>query len=359
VWNSGVGILRLGPGPLRFRGMVGTGGIGHGTFFLIEGSQTLGREESRQGRFLDRRDYCKLHIVGHYLKALLGDAMLVYPIGKVGGDDAGRRLRAEMEAVGLDTRFVETDPAAATLYSFCFLYPDGSGGNLTTADSASGRVDAVQVAAAEGIAAELGREGIALAVPEVSLEARRALVHLASRYGLFRAASFTRAEIGEARRSGLLEQLDLLAVNLEEALAAAGISGAPAPGAPSSGLVQQAVEAISRAHPQLLLSITAGAAGSWSWDGRTLAHDPAAQVRAAGTAGAGDAYLAGLLAGMAAGLALAESQHLATLVAGASVLSPHTIHPGMTLDTLRSACCSRRQVFPRVRALLDMPMGGS
>ena len=48
------------------------GGIGSGMFFRLNGDATLGREESRSGYFLDRNDYCKLHIITHYVKALLG-----------------------------------------------------------------------------------------------------------------------------------------------------------------------------------------------------------------------------------------------------------------------------------------------
>ena len=43
-------------------------------FFALDGNHTLGREESRSGHFLDRRDYCKLHIVSHYVCRLLGPA---------------------------------------------------------------------------------------------------------------------------------------------------------------------------------------------------------------------------------------------------------------------------------------------
>ena len=55
----------------RYRAMIGAGGIGSGAFFALDGEHTLGREESRSGRLLDRRDYCKLHIISHYVKALL------------------------------------------------------------------------------------------------------------------------------------------------------------------------------------------------------------------------------------------------------------------------------------------------
>jgi len=97
-----VGLLELSSGALRYRGLVGTGGIGHGSFFLVDGSETLGREESRSGRFLERRDYCKLHIISHYVKALLGDRIGVYPIGRVGDDADGKRLCLEMAGAGLD-----------------------------------------------------------------------------------------------------------------------------------------------------------------------------------------------------------------------------------------------------------------
>lgn len=339
-----MGILKAAS--LRYRGMVGTGGIGSGSFFRLAGNDTLGREESRGGRFLDRRDYCKLHIVSHYMKALLGDSFPVFPIGKVGADEPGRRLLQEMDDAGLDMRFVQTVEGASTLFSFCFLYPDGAGGNLTTEDSASGRVEPGSIQDAEGTIADLGPAGIALAVPEVPLAARRALLELAARHGLFRAASFARAEMAEARETGLLGMADLLAVNLEEAaMAAGGTDESPA-------AVERAVGALSRRHPNLRLSITAGAAGSWTWDGLTLVHDPAIPVRAEGTAGSGDAHLAGLLAGLAAGISLAEAQQIATIVAAASVTSPHAIHPGIDRKMLLWLCDERRSTSPRVRDLL-------
>jgi ribokinase len=315
--------------PLRFSGMVGTGGIGHGSFFLLQGNTTLGREESRAGIFLDRRDYCKLHIVSHYVRVLMGSSFAVYPVGKVGDDDAGGRLREEMRAAGLDVRFVQTAAGVPTLFSFCYVYPDGSGGNLTTANSACGLVDAEAVGAADDVMAGLGRRGIALALPEVPLAARAALLSRAGRHGLFRVASFTRAEIRSARSAGALEDVDLLAVNLEEAAAAADVP-APAAGRAASdpaALAGEAAAVLCRAHPRLQLSITAGAAGSWAGDAGGLAHAPALPVKVAGTAGAGDAHLAGLLCGLSAGLEIREALHGAARVAAASVTSPHTIHP--------------------------------
>ncbi len=324
-------ILKLAA-PLRSVGLVGTGGIGHGSFFQVQGNQTIGREESRSGRFLDRRDYCKLHIICHYVKALLGDAFPVFPIGRTGDDEPGRRLRSEMENAGLDMRFVRPVPGRPTLYSFCFLYPDGAGGNLTTEDSACGAVDPKAVAEAEPMLRHLGSRGIALAAPEVPLAARRALLELATRHGLFRAASFTREEMAAVRESGILGSVDLLAVNREEATAA---SGAPESG-DSRLAVEHAAEGLIRSHPRLLLSITDGARGSWIWDGRSLSHEAARPVTVAGTSGAGDALFAGLLAGLAAGLPPRTGARLGALLAAASVTSADTIAFGVTRAMLRS-----------------------
>jgi ribokinase len=352
------GLLRLPPGEQKYRGLVGTGGIGHGSFFLLEGNQTLGREESRLGGFLDRNDYCKLHIICHYVKLLLGERMQVVPIGRVGDDDSGRRLAAEMEAVGLDLRHVRAADGLPTLFSFCFLYPDGSGGNLTTGNSASGAVDAAAIGEAEPSLRAFGRSGIALAVPEVPLGVRRMLLEHAARFGLLRVASFSRAEMDEVRGSGLLGQVDLLAVNLEEAAAAAGKSAASTRSEPAL-IARNAAEALTRDFPHLRLSITAGKAGSWSWQEGALTFDESVPVEVAGTSGAGDAHCAGILAGMAAGHSLAEAQQLGTIVAAASVTSPHTIHPAMTLDLLRTVCARRVRTSARVLALLDMAIGGS
>jgi ribokinase len=275
----------------------------------------------------------------------------------VGNDEAGTRLISEMRSAGLEMSFVGRASGSPTLHSFCFLYPDGSGGNLTTGNSACGLVDPDSVRAAEDILAGLGSAGIALAVPEVPLAARSALLALATQHGLFRAASFTRAEMRDVRESGILAMVDLLAVNLEEAAAAAGIVTARSD--PPHTLVQEAAAALSRDHSRLRLSITAGAAGSWAWDGHGLAHEPALPVAAVGTAGAGDAHFAGVLAGLAASLSMPESLELATLIAAASVTSVHTINTELTAASLLALRGLRPGVSQRVAVLLDNPIARS
>ena len=156
----------------RYQALIGTGGVGAGLFFALEGDHTLGREESRSGRFLDRNDYCKLHIAAHYVQVLLG----------------------------------------------------------------------------------------------------------------------------------LLRDLDLIALNIDEAAAVAGILDDQAP----AGVAEAAVHAVRTVQPQILVSVTAGRDGSWSWDGTCLTHCPAVVVEAVSTAGAGDAHLAGAARGLGNGFVSAR-----------------------------------------------------
>lgn len=312
--------------------MIGVGGIGAGVFFAIRGNATLGREESRGGRFLDRRDYCKLHIISHYVKVLSRPEFEVIPIGKVGDDDTGRKLLEEMAEIGLDLRYVEVSPGDSTLFSFCFVYPDGSGGNLTTDDSACSKVDSDFVARAECEFQRFEGRGIALAAPEVPLEARQTLLELGTRYRFFRVASFTSEEIPVALDSGMLKTLDLLAVNRDEALAFTGLP----PDSPVKQVVECTVERIKLLNPELLVTITAGAEGSWSWDGCCLRHVPALEVDCVSSAGAGDAHLAGIIVGLVEGMDLSQAHKLGAVAAGLSVTSPHTINKSITRESVWS-----------------------
>ena len=323
--------LRVDIASCRYRAMIGVGGIGAGSFFALDGNETLGREESRSGRFVDRHDYCKLHIISHYVQTLLGEHFTTIPLGKVGDDEVGERLLREMREAGLELRYVHKAPGSQTLFSFCFIYPDGSGGNMTTHDSACSRVDAPFVAAAEPDFARFAGMGIALAAPEAPLAARQALLELGARYRLLRVAAFAAGEVAPAAAMGMLGQADLLALNLSEAAAVAGV---PAEGRAAAAIAEAALERLRRDNPAAWVTITAGQHGSWAWDGGRLTHRPAIRTTVASTAGAGDAFLAGMLAGLVAGLSIEAAHELATLVAAHSITSPHTINKETNRETL-------------------------
>ena len=337
----------LSPGEgARYERLVGVGGIGTGLFFALEGSHDLGRNESRPGRLLDVRDYCKLHIVAHYPAVLLGargetGPFHVLPVGKVGEDETGRRLRAEMAATGMDVRFVEAAPGHPTLLSVCFQYPDGSGGNITTVDSAASHVTERDVDLAEPW---LSPRTIALAAPEVPLAVRRHLLKRAGERGALRAASLTTAEVGEARATGVLSLVDVLALNEDEA---SGLTGEPWPAGDPGAFLHRCAAVLSTEQPTIRVVITAGPQGAFGFDGSRWLHVPVLSVPIASTAGAGDALLGALLAGLAAGLPFAAGSpgglterplesalDLGALAAAFKVTSPHTIPPDFTLEKL-------------------------
>jgi sugar/nucleoside kinase (ribokinase family) len=327
---------------------VGVGGIGAGTFFALDGNHDLGRNESRPGRLLDVRDYGKLHIIAHYPAVLLGarpagGPFHVLPVGKVGADDAGRRLRGEMAAAGMDVRFVETVTDRPTQWSVCFQYPDGSGGNITTSDSAGSSVSAADVDRAIGL---LDGRTIALAAPEVPLESRLRLLKRAGERGALRVACLASAEAAEARAGGLFEHVDLLALNEDEAAAITGVSFAP--GNPDR-LLEALVAALASSRPRVRLILTVGRHGAFGFADGVWSHCPALDVPVAGTAGAGDALLGGALTALAAGIPfipsgpprdalrgrpLASALELGSCLAACAVTSPHTIPPGLDLPVL-------------------------
>ena len=87
-----------------------------------------------------------------------------------------------------------------------------------------------------------------------------------------------------------------------------------------------------------------------------MTHLPILPVRVEGTAGAGDAHLAGIIAGLAAGLPLVEAHQLGVLTAAVAVQSPHTINFELDRDALR--VCAQATGVPlaeSVRGLLATP----
>ena len=144
------------------------------------------------------------------------------PVGKIGDDDIGQLLYNEMKETGFVMNRIEKLPHISTLFSFCFYYPDGSGGNLTTDDSASAQVDASYIETTVTEIKQFGKKGIIMAAPEVPLGARQKLLELGKQYGLFCAASFTTGEIHYALDTGIMANVDLIAINIDEASAVAG-----------------------------------------------------------------------------------------------------------------------------------------
>src|SRR5690606_6534199 len=150
----------------------------------------------------------------------------VIPVGAVGGDSEGDVVLAELASERISTEHVRTMSEASTLFSVSFVYPDRSGGNLTDAASASARVAVGDVNAAlaqtrsQTLAgrSDDGWGGAVVALPEVGLDARRALLRGASP-GTLRVASFVSTELAAISARDWCGDIDLLVVNWDEACA--------------------------------------------------------------------------------------------------------------------------------------------
>jgi ribokinase len=343
-----------------FRRLVGVGGIGSGMFLALEGDRSLGRNESRAGRLLDVRDYCKLHTVTHHVATLLGarpsgEPFHVVPVGAVGDDEAGGRLVEEMAAIGMDVRHVRSISDRPTLFSVCFQYPDGDGGNITTIDSAAAMVTVEDVDAVLDL---LGPDTIALAAPEVPLEPRRRLLELAGDRGALRAASFTSLELSETRSREMLDLVDVLAMNVHEASIVAGVELDPSD---PRAFLERCRSAVGAGTRPVRIVVSVGRDGAYAIEGERWRHRPGPAVEVASTAGAGDALFAGILAALAGGVplvgdsdppALDDALGLGVLLAGLNVTSPHTIHPAADVGAI--ADLADRSGYRLAGALADV-----
>jgi sugar/nucleoside kinase (ribokinase family) len=170
----------------------------------------------------------------------------------------------------------------------------------------------------------------------VPLRARAALLKEARHHGAFTAASFVSGEMETVRRGALLKLVDLLAVNIDEAAVLGNVRHREK----AADIVEACVASIRKLNPGLSLTITNGGAGAWAWHDGTLRHLPSLKVPVVNAAGAGDAWLAGLMLGLIRGLPFAAAgktatcMRLARLVSAMSVLSADTIHFGITLKSL-------------------------
>lgn len=313
-------------------------------FFRLEGNHTLGRGESRAASMVDARDYCKLHIICHHIAVLLGatregSPFHVLPLAKIGADESGHRLKAELDRAGVDVRYIDTVENLPTLFSVCFQYSDGSGGNITTADSAAGALTPEDVDRCLPLLRCDGPQTIVLALPETTLAARDHLLKLGAGHGAFRAASFTSAEIAGGGAAEMLRNLDLIALNQDEAEAL--VHDEFDPDHPDAFL-QNCAEQLGGGRSAIRIAITAGKHGAFGLEADEWGHCPAPPVPVVSTAGAGDSLLAGVIAGLVAGMPFTPSGdrrvgsalEFGVLLGSLSVTSAHTIHPGADVPAL-------------------------
>ena len=300
----------------------------------------LGRNESRAGRLLPQKDFCKQHIILHYVSRILRglrQRVRVVPFGAVGRDAAGDSLLELMRDEGMDVGQVLRMAGAPTLHSVCFQYPDSSGGNITENKSAGSLLKPGHLTQVERMLKGTGERAMVLAAPEVPMSVRARLLEVGRRSGCFTAASFTSEEMGMVRKECLLRNVDLLSINTDEAAALAGVRASRE----SQRIVKKVTGAAVAMNPEIRLCMTSGAQGLYGYHQGITQLLPGLKVKVANTAGAGDACMAGLMLGTILGQRFVAASGPSALgfgraLSAMSVLSADTINFEISADTLRA-----------------------
>ena len=281
----------------------------------------------------------------HYIAVLLGadrnGKFQMYPIGKVGNDETGKNLLKQMESVGMSTDHVSISPDRATMFSVCFQYPDHAGGNITTAESASSAVMPEDIDDFFSANIDMPDKEIIIAAPEVPVQTRIRLLEYGRQRGSLNVASLQSAEITDFSNGNGFLLTDMLFINLDEAKNIAQLNEETG----AETVVLTSIRNLIDINPDLTIFITCGAAGVYCYSKKHLEFFPSIHADVVSTAGAGDAFLAGTMAGINCGLPLFKrnkdhaavintATELGVLVAAISVTAQDSIHMGLNSELI-------------------------
>ena len=259
-------------------------------------------------------DDIALHTGGCALNTATGLARLGLPVdvmGKIGADPFGDFLLAEMATRGIGTGGVQRDPGAGTSATLVMVEPDGErrfvhylGANAQLTLDDVDR-DLVRNAAILHVAG-------ALVLPGLDGEPMATLLAEARAAGVITFLDTVWDDTG--RWQTLLEpclpHVDYFVPNLAEAQA---LTGRQRPREVAQVLLDQGVGTVA---------LKMGADGCLvATAGREL-HLPAFHVTAVDATGAGDAFAAGFIAGVALGWELEETARLANALGALCVMGP-------------------------------------
>src|SRR5256885_10102307 len=232
-------------------------------------------------------------------------------VGRVGADDFGAELVANLAANGVDASGVERDNSAATGTALIFVGPEGQN-MIAVAPGANGRLDNVDI---ERAVARLQPGDVLVMQLEIPMAVITPAAVAARRLG---ARVLLNAAPAHPLDPGLLDQVDALVVNEGEARA---IVDKASPEAAAAAL---------RAIGPRIAVVTLGPAGSVFCDESGVHHVEPFPVKAVDATGAGVAFVVALAVGLANGLPTEAAMRFAnaagaaaTTSLGAQVALPH------------------------------------
>ena len=240
-------------------------------------------------------------------------ARLGYPvsmIGKVGGDDFGRRLQQGLRAEGINVRSVST--AASTASGVAMISVDAKGQNSITV--IPGANDEVRPRDLEKCLPQLRAAGILLTQLEIPMESVEYLSTVAQRHGIL--LMLDPAPARSIPRS-LLRRVTYLTPNETETCALCGV----APSELSPATVGRYAQFLQTGAANVIVKMGRFGAYVAAADGLCRLI-PAFRVKAVDSTAAGDAFNAGLAVALMRGMELAQAVRFAAAVGALSATRP-------------------------------------
>jgi ribokinase len=224
-------------------------------------------------------------------------------VGRVGADDAGRRITGVLEAEGVDARWVSVDDTAPT--GMAFITVDGVGENMIVVSPGANAT--MSMADIERAADVIGRAGVLLVQLEIPLEVVHHAAALCGGMVVLNPAPATELS------AGLLEVVDILVPNRTEL---AFLTGSDPAGTPEE-IVDQ-IELL----PVGAGIVTLGADGALVRALGETTQVPAPLVTAVDATAAGDAFCAGLADALAGGATPLEAARWGVRVGAVTATRP-------------------------------------
>ncbi len=232
-------------------------------------------------------------------------------VGRVGADDFGPELVANLAANGVDASGVEPDNSAATGAALIFVGPEGQN-MIAVAPGANGRLDKSDI---ERVVARLQPGDVLVMQLEIPMAVITPAAVAARRLG---ARVLLNAAPAQPLDPGLLDQVDALVVNQREAELLVGHDRLA--GAMDNEAANEAAAALHAIGPRIAV-VTLGPAGSVYCDETGVHRVEPFHVTSIDATGAGDAFVGALAVGLANGLPTEAAMRFANAAGAAATTS--------------------------------------
>ena len=262
-------------------------------------------------RMVERVDFALSGNGGNVAAALGRLGVSVDLAGYSGADAVGDAFRVTLAELGVGLGRLPRHPSAGTGTSVIAVAPSGERTVLyVNGANACFELDAVPDEWLDGV--RVVSVGAVYVLPQFAPDAVAALFRRARRRGVVTVLNVCPVpERADLRSMGeVLAETDVFVLNLDE--------GRQLAGAQEPEAILRALEAQTRG----AVLLTLGADGCCLRRGRRIEYVPAVPAEVVDTTGAGDAFVAGVIAGTLTGMALADAARLGCQVAAYAVTGP-------------------------------------